>query len=161
MLSRILAPLDGSAAMAEIVPSLRHLVGGTGVLVHLLAVRPPPSGPVQRGDRVLYLDDLQREEQRIWQDYLTRVGSQLAYDGVVVRHEVRFGEPLAATLAAAKRHAVHLIAVAAPAQHPLRRVLRPGLAQQLLAQAEVPVLAVPVGRVPRQGLVLRYQNLPV
>ena len=161
MLTRILAPLDGSPAMAEIAPSLRHLVGGTGAVVHLLAVRPPVRRPEQRGEQTLYLDDLQREERRIWQAYLAQVGSQLAYDGVVVRREVRFGEPLAETVTAAKLHGVQLIALAAPAQHSLQRALRPSLAQQLLTQSEVPVLAVPVGRDPRQGLVLRYQSLPV
>jgi nucleotide-binding universal stress UspA family protein len=161
MLSRILVPLDGQPAATEILPSLRALVGGTGAAVHLLAVRPPLRELAQREERDLYLDELLREEQAIWQDYLKRQASQLAYDGVVVRREVRFGDPLAETLAAAERHAVHLIALAAQPQQPVQRALRPNLAQQLLAQSAVPVLAVPAWSSPQQGAVLSYRSVPV
>jgi nucleotide-binding universal stress UspA family protein len=161
VLSRILVPLDGSPAMAEIIPSLRQLVGGTGATVHLLIVRPPVRELMRRGDRVVYLDELLLEEQAAWQHYLARQGSQLAYDGVVVRHEVRFGDPLAETLAAAQHHAVHLIAVVAQPQRPVERIIRPHLAQRLLEQSVVPVLAVPSWQPPRQGMVLRYGRVPV
>jgi nucleotide-binding universal stress UspA family protein len=161
MLSHILVPLDGSAAMAEIIPSLRQLVGGTGARVRLVLVRPPVRKPIQRGDRLVYLDELLREEEAEWHAYLIRQGSQLAYDGVVVRREVQFGDPLAETLAAARRHAVQLIALAAPPQSGVQRILRPSLAHQLLAQSAVPVLVVPTWRPPQGSPVLRYRDAPV
>jgi nucleotide-binding universal stress UspA family protein len=161
MLSRILVPLDGDPITTDILPSLRALVGGTGAEVHLLAVRPPLRELAQSEERHLYLDELLREESAVWQDYLARQGSQLAYDGVVVRREVRFGDPLAETLAAAERHAVHLIALAARPQQAVQRALRPNLAQQLLAQSAVPVLAVPAWPPPERGTVLHYHSVPV
>jgi nucleotide-binding universal stress UspA family protein len=161
MLSRILVPLDGSPAAATILPSLQPLVGGTGAVVHLLAVRPPVRELARRGDRVLYLDEQMREQRAAWNDYLTRQGSLLAYDGVVVRHEVRFGDPLAETLAAAHRHGVHLVALAAPPQPALQRIVRPSLAQQLLSQSAVPVLAVPAWEPSQPGVVLRYGSVPI
>jgi nucleotide-binding universal stress UspA family protein len=161
MLSRILVPLDGDPTTTEILPSLRALVGGTGAEVHLLAVRPPLRELAELEEREVYLDELLREEQAIWQDYLARQASQLAYDGVVVRREVRFGDPLAETLAAAERHAVHLIALAARPQQAVQRALRPNLAQQLLAQSAVPVLAVPAWPASEHGAVFQYHRVAV
>jgi nucleotide-binding universal stress UspA family protein len=161
MLSRILVPLDGDPTTTEVLPSLRALVGGTGAEVHLLAVRPPLRELAQLEERDLYLDELLREEDAIWLDYLARQGSQLAYDGVVVRREVRFGDPLAETLAAAERHAVHLIALAARPQQAVQRALHPNLVQQLLAQSVVPVLAVPALPPPESGAVLESHGVPV
>lgn len=159
MLERVLVPLDGTPAMATILPVVRELVGGTGAVAHLVVVRPAPTRPEQRGDRMVYLDELLAEARGEWTQYLMHHGSQLAYDGVIVRGEVRFGEPLAETLAAAARHAVHLIAVAAAPQAWLERVLRPNLAHQLVAQSAVAVLSVPPCRPPRYGMVLRHSRL--
>jgi len=161
MLDRILVPLDGSEVLEEIIPSVRHLLSGTGALAHLLVVRPPVRDIVRTPSRVIYLDERLRDERAGWADYLTRKGSMLAYDGVVVRSEVCFGEPLAETLAAARRHCVRLIAVAAPAQSWLDRTLHPSLAQQLLAQSAVPVLAVPTDSPPGGRAVLRYGGAAV
>ncbi|HLI28391.1 MAG TPA: universal stress protein [Chloroflexota bacterium] len=160
MLDRILIPLDGSAAAEEAIAALRPFVAGTGAVVHLLVVRPPIREVVRSERGVVYLDELLRDEAAAWRDYLVRKGSELAYNGVVVRHEVRFGEPVAETLAAAVRHGVQLIAVAAPAQPWWQRLARPSLAQRLLAQAAIPVLTVPVGRPLSGQAVLRYRSLP-
>ena len=161
MLSRILVPLDGSPTMAAIVPTVRHLVGGTGAVVHLLAVRPPLHRPAQVGDKIVPIDELMVQERAVWHDYLGRQASQLAYDGVVVRREVRFGDQLAETLATAQRHAVQLIALGARSQPWLQRILRPNLAQQLLAQPLVPVLAVPPPPSAAHGGVLRHSRVAV
>src|SRR5690349_16743668 len=111
MLSRVLVPLDGSPTMAQILPGLRQWFGGTGAVVRLLIVCPLLREVLRLEDRVMYLDELVQQERAAWLDYLLRQGSQLAYDGVVVRREVRFGDPVAESLAAAERHAVQLIAV--------------------------------------------------
>jgi len=58
MLDQILIPLDGSATLAAAVPAVRQLVGGSGALVHLLAVRPPVRCPEPATDWVRYLDEL-------------------------------------------------------------------------------------------------------
>ncbi len=181
MLDQILIPLDGSATLAAAVPAVRQLVGGSGALVHLLAVRPPLRCPEPATDWVLYLDellvpgmalpparrpagpcldDLVARERAIWLEYLWREGSTLAYNGVVVQREVRFGDLLAETLAAAREHAVRLIVVGAEPQRWLGRTLRPGLAQRLLAQSTVPVLIVPTERALGRALALRHQHAP-
>jgi nucleotide-binding universal stress UspA family protein len=168
VLNRILVPLDGSAGETGVLPAVRQLVGGTGAVVHLVVVRPPPrlaighdgwlvhpeAMIVSAADRppdhpplrAISSAELLVQEQAVWERCLTRQGSKLAYDGLVVRREVCFGEPVAETLAAARRHAAQLVVVAAPPQGRWERVVRPCLAQQLLAQAAVSVLAVPVER---------------
>lgn len=181
MLDQILIPLDGSATLAAAVPAVRQLVGGSGALVHLLAVRPPVRCPAPTTDWVLYLDellvpgmalpparrppgpcldDLVARERAIWLEYLRREGSPLAYDGVVVQCAVRFGDPLGETLAAAREHAVRLIVVGTEPQGPLARALRPGLAQRLLAQSTVPVLTVPTVHPRWPAVALRQQRAP-
>lgn len=160
MLDRLLLPLDGSAAAEEAIGALHPLVAGTGAVVYLLALRPPVRELARRARGVVYLDTLLRDETAVWRDYLVRKGSELAYSGVVVRHEVRFGDPLAETLAAARHHNARLIVVVAPAQAWWERLLRPSLAQRLLAQAPVPVLTVPVGQPLDGAAVLRYRSLP-
>jgi nucleotide-binding universal stress UspA family protein len=140
MQNRILVPLDGTPAMAEIIPTLRRLVAGTGAIVHLLLVRPPVSGPLQGKDRILYLDELVSLERTTWENYLGHHGRQLAAADVAVQCEVRFGDALAETLAAGQRQSVQFIALAGQPQRWLQRLLRPNLAQQLLGQPRVPVL---------------------
>src|SRR5688572_32465474 len=47
---------------------------------------------LRRGAEVVYLDELVREEEAAGRDYLLREGSQLAFDGVVVRSEEHTSE---------------------------------------------------------------------
>jgi nucleotide-binding universal stress UspA family protein len=105
-----------------------------------------------------YLDALLARESTTWLDYLRREGSALAYDGVLVQHEVRFGDPVREALAAAERHALHLIMLVARPQSWVDRLVRPNLAQKLLAKPDVPVLTVSPERVSRRGGVLRYDG---
>ena len=161
MLSRVLALLDGSPTMAEIIPMLRQMWGGTGAVVHLLLVRPPIQGPLRLDDRLLYLDELLQTEQATWRDYLMRQGSQLAYDGIVVRRTVRLGDFLMEVLAAAECQPVQLIALVAQQEGWPKRLVRPSLAQQLLAQSPVPVLVVPPASHPEARLIPRYSSSPV
>jgi nucleotide-binding universal stress UspA family protein len=182
MLTRLLASLDGSPATDAIIPALRQLVGGTGALVHLLVVRPPVRLPDWRGDRLPsveevlipgvlgmplrsvrpeprpYLDTLLARESATWLTYLRRIGSALAYDGVVVQHEIRFGDPFRETLAVAERHALNLIVLEAQPQSWVERLWRPSLAQKLLAQPDVPVLTVPPVRPTQRGGALRFDR---
>ncbi len=157
MLSRILIPLDGSPEMPAALPAIRQLVSGTGAHVHLLLVRPIPRTPERRGDGWAYLDELVREEYAAGQAYLRHHGSALAYDGIVLQREVRFGEPVSEILAAASRQGAHLIAMAAPAWSWGLRMLRPSLAQQLTRRADVPVLIIPPRHPPTQDLRLWYR----
>jgi nucleotide-binding universal stress UspA family protein len=161
MLNRILVPLDSGTTRRGLIPALRRLVGGTGALVHLLAVRPEIREPEPCGDRMIYLDELRLQERAHWLDYLARQGSHLAYDGMIVQREVRFGDPLAETLAAVARQAMHLIVVTAAPQAWPERLLRPSLARRLLAQAPIPVLTLPAERPIWQGVVLRYDRVTV
>jgi nucleotide-binding universal stress UspA family protein len=161
MLNRILGPLECRASLATLLPPLRLVVGGTGALVHLLMVRPLVRCAEYCGGRLLYLDELMLQERTFCLDYLARSGSQLAYDGVVVDREVRFGDPLAETLAAVERHAMHLIALTARRQPWPERLLRPNPARRLLSHASSPVLTVPAERPRWQGVVLRYDRVPV
>jgi hypothetical protein len=78
VLNRILVPLDGSPAMATIIPTVRHLVSGTGAVVHLLSVRPPLRELAPRRRPLVHLDELLHQELAAWHDCLTQQGSQLA-----------------------------------------------------------------------------------
>jgi len=161
MLSRVLVPLDGSPTMAQIVPRLRQWFGGTGAVVHLLVVRPPIREVIRLEDRVVYLDELVQQEQAAWHEYLVRLGSQLAYDGIVVHRAIRFGDPVAETLGAAESHAVHLIALVGQPYSWPRRLIHQSLTEQLLAKSPVPVLIVPPASRPSASLVLRYSGIEV
>jgi nucleotide-binding universal stress UspA family protein len=144
MLSRILVPLDGSPEMARVIPALRQLVGGSGAVAYLLLVRPRVHRAWQDAGPSIPFHEVLEQEGAVWRDYLAQVGAPLAYDGVVIRREVRFGNLVQEILDAACRHAVHLIVVIAQSQGGLGRVLQPSPAHQLLVHANVPVLAVPV-----------------
>jgi nucleotide-binding universal stress UspA family protein len=161
MLDHILIPLDGHPTLAAALPAIRPFLSGTGAHVHLLLVQPPPTAPEQRGERLVYLDELQREAHRAGHDYLARQGSVLAYDGIVVQREVCCGELVAETLTAARRHSAQVIALATVPSTPGLLPRRPSLAQRLMAQLPVPVLTLPVPEPPSPGLALQYRHVPV
>jgi nucleotide-binding universal stress UspA family protein len=118
--------------------------------------------PLYLADRVIYLDELLQQEQAAWQDYLTRQASQLAYDGIVVKRTVRFGDPLTEIVALAHRQSVQLIALIARPEPWPQRLFRPSLAHQLLVHSSVPVLVVPdLAQPPSLDLVARYSGVPV
>ncbi len=169
MIRRILVPLDGTDAAGAVMPTVRHLVGGTGSVVYLLGVSPLPR-PAAGGsiwslhhesaitatvlgvadgvaDRSLSFDHTLVREHAGLDRYLARHGSQLAYDGIVVRRDVRFGDPRREILAAARRHAVHLIVLAPQSESWWQRLRRPSLTQQLIRSSPVPVLVAPSERV--------------
>jgi nucleotide-binding universal stress UspA family protein len=79
----------------------------------------------------------------------------------VVRPLVRFGDPLAETLAAASRHAVQLIAVAAPAQALLARLLRPSLADRLRRATSVPLLTFRPAPAGADAVLWRCGSVPI
>jgi nucleotide-binding universal stress UspA family protein len=160
MLTRVLAPLDGSPTSAEIFPPLRQWLGGTGAVVHLLLVRPPVRQTLRLEDRVIYLDELLAHERATWQDYLLRQGSQLAYDGMIVHREVRFGDPVVETLAVVQRQPVQLIALVDQLQAWPQRWLCPSLAERLLTRSPVPVLVMPPAARPTARLLPRYGKSP-
>ena len=161
MLNRILVPLDGSPTMIGALPAIGHLVGGTGAAVHLLLVRPLPRLSRQRDEWPLYLDDLLRIEQATWRDYLLHHGSALAYDGIVVRREVRFGALLDETVAAADRHAAHLIALSEPPVTGIPQLLHRSLADQLATRVRIPVMRLPTDDAPARGVALRHRRVAV
>jgi nucleotide-binding universal stress UspA family protein len=156
-----MAVLDGSPVVTQILPTLRQMLGGTGATVHLLVVRPPLRQPLYLDDRVIYLDELLKQEQATWQDYLTRQASQLAYDGIVVQRSACFGDSLTEILAVAHRQSMQLIALTAQPQPWPQCVFRPSLAHRLLAQSLVPVLVVPAAHPPSLDLVPRCSGVPV
>ncbi|HZS00151.1 MAG TPA: universal stress protein [Chloroflexota bacterium] len=160
MFNHILVPLDQRSGAVETMSSIRQWLGGTGATVCLLAVRRPVREIERRGDRIVHLDELMREEYAQCHDYLVRLGSHLAYNGIVVQREVRFGELLTETLAVARQHSVQAIVLTGQEQ-PRRSLFRANWVHQLLASAEVPVLVMPqsVPASPRTGL--RYRSVPV
>ncbi len=159
MFRRILVPLDGTPAMATALPTLRRWISGTGAVVHLLVVRPMPRLPWHPDGPPLYLDDLLRIEHATWQQYLVHHGSALAYDGIVVHREVRFGAQAPEILAAADRHDAHLIALAPPRQTWRQRLFAVPLSQQLAARARVPVLLLPPADPRAGGAVFHYRRV--
>ncbi|HZU06232.1 MAG TPA: universal stress protein [Chloroflexota bacterium] len=142
MLTRVLVPLDGTPAGEAVVPLIGRWLRGTGAVVYLLAVRPTPRTVLCADGWILYLDELMAHERAQLEEYLARVGSQLAYDGIAVRRVVRFGEAVEEIAAAAAEHAVDCIALAAAPRVGLWRLLGPSLAERLRARSGVPVVAL-------------------
>jgi nucleotide-binding universal stress UspA family protein len=159
MFRHILVPVDAATNITAAVSSVSQWLGGTGATVRLLRVEHPVREIERRADRIVPLDELMREAYAHWQDYLRRLGSHLAYNGIVVHREVRFGNVLDETLVAARRYAVEAIVVAGQ-EAPRREFLRTNWIHQLLAQAVVPVLVVPANSPakPRPGL--QYRGVP-
>jgi hypothetical protein len=112
-----------------------------------------------RGDRIVPLDELLCEESTQAHDYLRRLGSHLAYDGIVVHREVRFGDPLTETLAAVERHGVQAVVLAG--HEPRRSLFRATWGHRLLAQAIVPVVVLPHSSAPPPRARLQYGGAPV
>jgi hypothetical protein len=160
MFNHILVPLDQRSGAVGAMSSIRHWLGGTGATVCLLAVRRPVREIERRGDQIVHLDELMREEYAHCRDYLVRLGSHLAYDGIIVQREVRFGELVTETLSVARQHGVQAIVLTGPEQ-PRRSLFRTSWVHQLLAAAELPVLVMPqsCAASPRTGL--RYRSVPV
>src|SRR4051794_29172497 len=183
MIRRILVPLDGCDSAGVVLPAVRQLVGGTGAVVHLLAVRPLPrlrpprslwwanpesmiaasllNAPAGTPTRAESYDAVLRREHAALDRTLLRHGSELAYDGIVVRRQVRFGDPLEETLAVARREAIHLILVAPRAQHWWDRLRRPSLTQQLLDRSPVPVMVAAGEEARRRRGAMRYEGAAV
>lgn len=183
MIRRILVALDGADGEDAVIPAARHLVGGTGAVVHLLATRPLPTPAANRsvwafnpesivtstlfgspgsGDEPpVSFDKVLTREHAIVDRYLARFGSQLAYDGMVVRREIRFGDACAEIIAAARRHAAQLIMLAPHSQGWWDRLRRRGLVQQLIHAAPVPVLVASTAQAGTNWAALRYGRVAV
>lgn len=141
MFDLILVALDGHAGAERVVPWVRRLARSTpGAAVRLVTVR-PPARRVAAGARVVaYADQLDDSARAESLAYLRAVATRLQDEAIAVAVEVRFGEPAACILDAAREAGADLIALAGFASPSAPGSLTPTVTRAILRQATIPIL---------------------
>ena len=154
MYRRILVPLEHGAADAHILEHVRDLARWSGASVVLIHVA---DGWVARVHAPLNLRE--SEEMRADREYIERVCSGLASDGLACEAVLASGDPSNEIAAAAEREGCDLIAMATHGHRFLNDVVRGSVANEVRHKSLVPVLLVrtppparrPSGSMPRVG----------
>jgi nucleotide-binding universal stress UspA family protein len=129
MTKRILVPLGRDVSSEQIVPVVRALASGGGGIVRLLRVTPVPDDVVGRDWKTADVDQQMEHLVARGRRDLRPVETQLT--GIPVESVVRFGDRLEEILLEAEAFEADLVALTAPARSGLRRLLRPGIAEQV------------------------------
>jgi nucleotide-binding universal stress UspA family protein len=141
MSKRILVPLDGRESSEAIVPVVAALAAEQGGSVRLLRVAPIPEmvmGPY--GRVIAHVDQEMARVTAIGLRDLAHIEARLS--GVPVESVVRFGDPAEEILLEAEAFEADLIALSTARRSRLRAVLMPGVAERVMREAPIPVLAV-------------------
>jgi nucleotide-binding universal stress UspA family protein len=150
MLSTILVPLDGSALAERALPFAERLAGRSSAKVVLLRAAQawtiPGSDPAEHQLKALHESEA----------YLERLADGLSERGISVEVASLYGNPARAILDAAHTRQADLIVMATHGRGGLRRWAYGSIADQVLRQAEKPVLLVPDKAAP----VVLYCNGP-
>jgi len=137
MSKTILLPLDGSALADRARPyavALARRTGGRIVLMEAVALKTLPHEPTTNADMKV-MDKADK--------FLTDVEADLIAQGINAQHHELFEEPAEAILDAAVRYSVDLVVMATHGRSGIGRMLYGSVADQVLREAEVPVLLVP------------------
>ncbi|HEX5506619.1 MAG TPA: universal stress protein [Thermomicrobiales bacterium] len=140
---RLLVPLDGSEAAEAALPvaaRLAHTLGADLVLLRVVPRRRLDAAgglavDVERAD----LEDFRAEALH----YLRRVAGRPVLDGLILRLDIRVGEPAAALVAAGREYRASLVVLATHGQSGPQRVLLGGVATTVLRDGETPLVLVP------------------
>lgn len=139
MYKRVLVPLDGSELAEAVIPFILDIAGPLDIEVVLLRVvqRIPPQA--FEGAFPVMLDD---SEGRLAEarTYLEPFAQRLAGQGVRVRAEARYGDPVVQIIDCARAVKADLIAMSTHGRSGLGRALFGSVAEAVLRQAEIPLL---------------------
>lgn len=138
MYQRALVPLDGSTLAEAVIPFLVAIAGPLDMRVVLLRVLEPlPSmGEVPAGVAAEALERRARDTE----EYLARLGADLRTRGIDVACEVRSGHVADAIATTAREIGADVIAMSTHGRSGLGRLLFGSVAEQVLRQADMPVL---------------------
>ena len=137
MYKRALVPLDGSIVAEGIIPFILQIAGPLDLDVTLLrVVVPSPPAVVEAGPIVV--DDTEKLCAEA-EAYLAPFAGELRANGVRVRLEVRYGEPVAEILAGVREASADLIIMTTHGRSGFGRLLFGSVAEAVLRQADVPV----------------------
>lgn len=137
MYSRILVPLENSAADETILAHVRELARRLGSSLVLLHVA---DGWVARN--IKELDLRESEEMREDRAYLENISARLEREGLNVDAVLAAGEPAKEIAAAAERERCDLIAMATHGHRLLEDVVKGSTATALRHATKIPVLMV-------------------
>lgn len=137
MYSRILVPLENSAADETILAHVRELARRLGSSLVLLHVA---DGWVARN--IKELDLRESEEMREDRAYLESISARLEREGLNVEAVLAAGEPAKEIAAAAERERCDLIAMATHGHRLLEDVVKGSTATALRHATKIPVLMV-------------------
>ena len=134
MFRRILVPLDGSALAEAVLPRVTELAKSIGAEVLLLRVAIahvfPGVDPTEEEVRVV----------RGAEEYVEAMAGKLAEKGIPVRAAVRYGKPAAEIIEHIAANEVDLVAMSTHGRSGLSRLVMGSVAEEVVRNAEVPVL---------------------
>jgi nucleotide-binding universal stress UspA family protein len=140
---RVVVPLDGSAEAEAVLPAVLRLAGASGMEIMLVRVVPSPVMAADTGSRTR-LDHSNRVRQEA-EDYLKDVGGRWDAAGLRVTPMVRAGDPADEIVGAARDGGADIIAMSTHGRKGLGRLLFGSVAEAVIQNAGVPVLAVRLG----------------
>jgi nucleotide-binding universal stress UspA family protein len=140
MYQKILVPLDGSELAECVLPHVKDLVAGCniGEVVLLQVVEPPPAWAAEGID----LNAVETASIRLAKEYLPKVQSRLAAEGIKVSAEVIVGRAGETITEFAKQNKVDLIAIATHGRSGISRWVFGSVADRVLRSSGVPMLVV-------------------
>lgn len=139
---RMLVPLDGSALSAEVIPPIVPFARALGCTLYLLSIvpLPIPGVPVQGATIPVPQPDIPDAEEL--QSGLDRAATDVRDAGIPVETTVAFGDRVEAVVRHAERTGCGLIAMTTHGRSGLERFAIGSLAEALIHQAPVPVIAL-------------------
>ena len=139
MCRRVLVPLDGSRLAEGVLPVILRIASPLDLEVVLLRVVRPIVPEVIEGTRHFTIDDVAARLKEA-HDYLARLAADLRKRGGWITTEVRYGEPVAEIVAAARDTGADLIAMTTHGRSAVGRLPFGSVAEAVLRQAQIPVL---------------------
>ena len=140
---RIMVPLDGSLAAAEILPSVRELARCSGSEIVLLRVVPGEPESQIADARLPPTTRVEKTEvtgERAATDYVQTLSTSAVHWGVPVRTLVQVGDPASVILDTAQDMYVDLIAMSTHGLGGLRRFFLGSVAERVVRHAVAPVM---------------------
>lgn len=141
--TRVLAPLDGSAFAEQVLPWLQAVSAVSSAEIVLLTI-PEVSEPAQFGSMYEAVDELRERAEANARRYVEDVAGQLKDHGVAVRTLVTGSQPATVILDVAEREHVDLIMLATHGRGGMERLVLGSVADRVVHHASCPVFLLPV-----------------
>jgi nucleotide-binding universal stress UspA family protein len=159
MYQRILVPLDGSAAAAQVLPLARALAAGMHSTLVLFRALEPVHGVLSGDGAELKVDEQMAILSQRASDALEPVRDELDAAGIPFKLVVRFGSPADAILDYAERGQIDLITMATHGRTGLARIVHGSVTGAVLSNGRVPLIVVrasetPIASLPRISRIL-------